>query len=82
MAQMKYINLEDLGMVIFEQHVDHDQMKAKFPHWKLISAGFVYLPVKDDCGNEIRCTGKSVSLSSKPNPGDSAHLQHINNPYL
>jgi hypothetical protein len=81
MAKLKYINFENLGIIIFEEHVEHAILASKMGD-KPISAGFVSLPDKDECGNKASCYGESVSLNIKSRPlEDTNLLQRRLNPY-
>lgn len=62
MAKMKYITFENLGIVIFDEAINHKEMAAWLRD-KPISAGFVFLPNRDTKGNEVHCFGKSTSLN-------------------
>ena len=48
---------------------------------KPISAGFVSLPDKDECGNKASCYGDSTSLNLKAIDKDTNILRHRLNPY-
>jgi hypothetical protein len=45
MSKVKYINFENLGMVIFENQINHAEMASRLNDTP-ISAGFVSLPNK------------------------------------
>lgn len=63
-VQMKYIRTQDFGIVVFGNHITHEQMARKIigqnPNDELISAGFI-TGVLD----EINFYGESVSLNLK-----------------
>lgn len=80
MAKLKYINFEHIGLVIFEEFVQHATMKQLVGH-KAISAGFVSFPHKDEGGTEAHCYGESVSLKLKATDEDTKTLQRRLNPY-
>lgn len=76
MASMKYIRHTDLGMVIFEPHIEHLQMALKLPgpiQEKITGAGFVNVFNSDLIG----CSGESVSLRIKSTPSDNEHIKHL-----
>jgi len=68
MTDLKYINFDTIGIVIFETHVDHAQM-ARAMGYIPLSAGFVHI---DQSGS--RCYGKSISLNLESWPKDSVLL--------
>lgn len=78
--KMKYINFENIGLVIFETNVNHDSMRQLVGH-NAISAGFCSFPNKDENGNEARCYGRSTTLRLDSAPEDTQRLQQILNPY-
>ena len=80
MSNMKYIRFEEMGIVIFESHIPHDVMARRFQE-QPISAGFVFLPNNDECGNKATCYGESVSLNLKSTEADTKRLQRLINPY-
>lgn len=80
MAKLKYINFEHIGLVIFEESVQHYNMQQIVGH-KALSAGFCSFPNKDECGNEAQCFGKSVSLNLSSTEEDTKRLQRRLNPY-
>jgi hypothetical protein len=71
---MKYINFEDLGIVIFEPHIDHDDMQRTIDR-PALSAGFVSVGDFDD-GDKVKCYGRSSTLNLASDPvGDTAILR-------
>ena len=80
MARMKYINFEHIGLVIFEDAVQHSTMRQLVGH-KPLSAGFCSLPHEDECGNKACCYGESVSLNLKSKEADTKLLQRRLDPY-
>lgn len=79
-GKMKYINFKNIGLVIFETTVTHSDMKNMIG-MEPISAGFCSMPNKDECGNEARCFGESVSLKLSSTPEDTETLKRRLNPY-
>lgn len=80
MSRLKYVNFEHVGIVIFEEHVDHGEMAQRIGA-KPVSAGFVSLPLVDSDGNEAACFGESVSLGLASMEADTALLRRRLNPY-
>ncbi|MCI4435662.1 MAG: hypothetical protein JHC33_02455 [Ignisphaera sp.] len=80
MSKFKYINFENLGMVIFENQINHAEM-ASWLNDTPISAGFVSLPNKDENGNIAHCYGESISLRLESRKEDTELLQRSFNPY-
>ena len=70
MSNMKYINFENIGIVIFPELIQHSDMAQIVGH-KAISAGFFNVADADDA----HCFGKSVSLGIASRPEDTKELQ-------
>ena len=68
---MKYINFENNGFVLFERHQNHSDIAQKFPNDKILSAGFVGMSVDED---QIQCSGESVTLKTKSQVSDRERL--------
>lgn len=79
-AELKYINFEHIGLVIFEPTVEHRQMQLIVGR-KALSAGFCSFPNEDEVGNQPRCYGKSTSLNLDSSPKDTPALKRLLNPY-
>ena len=60
---MKYINFEKVGLVIFDESIDHIAMK-KLIGEKAISAGFFACEAP-------RCFGKSQTVNRQSRPEDA-----------
>ena len=60
---MKYINFENAGVVIFEDHQVHKDIAEKFPNDKVLSAGFMNAwAIGDDL--IVGTHGESVTLKA------------------
>ena len=71
MSRIKYINLEDTGIVIFGNHIQHSSMAGMFSHEKVIGAGFVTF------GDEPEVYGESVSLNIASTPNCQVRLNRM-----
>ena len=78
--ELKYINFDHIGLVIFDTTVGHDTMRQLIGH-PAISAGFCSFPAEDVHGNAAKCYGRSTSLRLDSDPEDTAALQRMLNPY-
>ncbi len=76
MSRLKYIHFENLGIIIFPEAIEHYKM-ASWLKDEPISAGFVFIPEKDDCGNIAHCYGESVSLNLKSKDIDTKLLKRM-----
>jgi len=69
---MKYIKFEKAGLVIFEEFMQHDQIRSRFLNDKAISAGFFTAEAE-----YAECHGKSVSLGLSSDESDTPHVKRI-----
>lgn len=70
---MKYVNHEDLGIIIFPPSVTHKQI-AEMLGGRILSAGFVDMA-------PCNCFGESVSLGIAANTNDIALLKAFSSLY-
>lgn len=66
---MKYIRTEELGIVIFGNHITHSDMANKLLSGddRVVSAGFVGFDMVSS-ENPVRFGGESISLKAKSDP--------------
>lgn len=66
---MKYIRTEDLGIVIFGNHITHSDMANKLLSGddRVVSAGFVGFDMVSS-KNPVWFGGESISLKAKSDP--------------
>jgi hypothetical protein len=70
---MKYIRFKNVGMVLFEGSMGHDEMARKIKD-KPVSAGFVYIDECFDDGKPI-CSGCSATLKLKMDEEDECRIR-------
>ena len=70
---MKYIRFKNVGMVLFEGSIGHDEIARRIKD-KPISAGFVYM---DDCYDDGKpiCSGDSATLKLKMDEEDEFRIR-------
>ena len=68
---MKYIRLDYAGFILFNEALKHSDMVKKFPHDKVISAGFVYGTFEE---GDFACQGNSMSLGISAHKDDTEGL--------
>jgi len=66
---MKYIRTIDDTIIIFQEHISHDEFLKMFKKEDIVSAGRVDFLIEDGCNSfiEVDILGDSYSLNLKPN---------------